>query len=59
MVRLGVDMGIVKDVDRMAINELFIMIQPAHLQKIEGKKLTSSERDARRAALIRQKLGGN
>ncbi len=59
MVRLGVDVGIVKDVDRMAINELFIMIQPAHLQKIEGKKLNSNERDARRAALIRQKLGGN
>ncbi len=58
MVRIGVDMGMVKDVDRKAINELFIMIQPAHLQKIEGKKLSSNERDARRAALIREKLGG-
>ena len=58
MVRLGVDVGIVKDVDRKAINELFIMIQPAHLQKLEGKKLSASERDAKRASLIRQKLGG-
>ncbi len=58
MVRLGIDVGMVKNVDRMAINELFIMIQPAHLQKIEGKKLSSAERDARRAALIREKLGG-
>ena len=58
MVRLGVDVGIVKDVERKAINELFIMIQPAHLQKLEGKKLTAAERDARRASLIRQKLGG-
>lgn len=58
MVRLGVDLGIVKDVDRNAINELFIMIQPAHLQKIEGKKLSASERDTKRASLIREKIGG-
>ena len=59
MVRLGIDMGIIKDVSRMAINELFITIQPAHLQKIDGKKLSSQERDIKRAALIRQKLGGD
>ncbi len=58
MVRLGVDLDIVKDVDRNAINELFIMIQPAHLQKIEGKKLSASERDTKRASLIREKIGG-
>src|SRR3989338_8820282 len=58
MVRLGVDLGVIKDVDRKAVNELFIMIQPAHLQKLEGKKLTAAERDTKRAHLIRQKLGG-
>ena len=58
MVRLGVDLQIIKDVGRKAINQLFIMIQPAHLQKIEGKKLSSSERDVKRASVIRQKLGG-
>ena len=58
MVRLGVDVSIIKDVDRKSINDLFIMIQPAHLQKLERKKLSSSERDVRRATLIRQKLGG-
>lgn len=58
MVRLGVDLDIVKDVDRKTINELFIMIQPAHLQKIEGKKLSANERDIKRAAVIRQKIGG-
>ena len=57
MVRLGVDMGILKGVAPNAINELFIMIQPAHLQKIEGKKLNAFERDTKRAAVIRQKLG--
>jgi len=59
MVRLGIDMGIIKDVSRMSINELFITIQPAHLQKADGKKLSSQERDIKRAALIRQKLGGD
>lgn len=59
MVRLGVDMGILKHVDTKAINELFIMIQPAHLQKIEGKKINAFERDTKRATVIRQKLGGN
>lgn len=58
MVRLGMDMGILKHVDQKTLNELFIVIQPAHLQKIEGKKLNAFERDTKRAALIRQKLGG-
>jgi len=59
MVRLGVDMGILKGVAPNAINELFITIQPAHLQKIEGKKLNAFERDTKRATVIRQKLGGS
>lgn len=58
MVRLGIDLDIIKDVDRKAINELLIMIQPAHLQKIENKKLSASERDITRASLIREKIGG-
>jgi len=56
MVRLGCDLGMVKDTDRRSINELFIITQPAHLQKIENKKLSSDERDVKRAQLIRSKL---
>lgn len=58
MVRLGIDLGILTHVNQANINELFITIQPAHLQKIEGKKLSPAQRDTRRAALIREKLGG-
>ena len=58
MVRVGIDLNIIKNVDRHAINELFLMIQPAHLQKLDGKKLSSAERDTKRASLIREKLGG-
>lgn len=59
MVRLGSDLGMVKDIDRSRINELFIITQPAHLQKIEGKKLSSEERDIKRAQIIRDKLNIN
>jgi len=56
MVRLGCDLGMFKDIDRRTINELFIITQPAHLQKIENKKLSSQERDIKRAELIRSRL---
>ncbi len=56
MVRLGYDLGLLKDIDGRKINELFIITQPAHLQKMEGKKLTQQERDVKRAQIIRSKL---
>jgi len=58
MVRLGVDMGMIADIDRRAVNELFILTQPAHLQKIEGRLLSSAQRDVKRANLIRRRLEG-
>lgn len=54
--RLGRELGII-DIDIKKINELLLLIQPAHLQKIEGKKLTMKERDIKRAELIRKRLG--
>ncbi len=56
MVRLGCDLGMIKELNRRTINELFIITQPAHLQKIENKKLSAQERDVKRAELIRNKL---
>ncbi len=56
MVRLGLDLEMIKDIGRRAINELFITTLPAHLQKLENKKLTSQERDVKRAQLIRERL---
>ncbi len=57
-IRLGIDMDILKDLTIPVINELFILTQPAHLQKMEKKVLSHSERDLKRAELIREKLGG-
>lgn len=56
MLRLGVDLNIVRDVQRSHINEMFILTQPSHLQKFENKKLTANERDIKRAQLIRERL---
>jgi protein arginine kinase len=55
--RLGVNLGLVKDVHIDSLNELFILTQPAHLQKLEGKKLEEVKRDLVRATLIRNRLG--
>ena len=44
---MGVHLGRVKDVDIRTLNELFLLTQPAHLQKLSGRKL---EGDIRRAA---------
>ena len=56
MLRLGVDMGVIKTVDIHTVNELFILAQPAHLQKYAGKALSQKERDVMRADMIREKL---
>ena len=57
LVRVGVDLGIIKQLDRTLINELFVITQPAHLQKLEKKKLSPNQRDVKRAEIIREKLG--
>ena len=59
LVRLGIGLGIVKQLSVQKLNELFILTQPAHLQKLAGKELSPSERDIRRAELIRSRLGDN
>jgi protein arginine kinase len=56
--RMGVNLGRVKDIDIRTINELFLLTQPAHLQKLQGRKLEGDVRRAVRADYIRQRLGG-
>ncbi len=59
LVRLGVNLGLIKDIPIATVNELFVLSQPAHLQKTERAKLNSHERDAVRARYIRERLSGN
>ncbi len=55
-VRLGVNMGLLDDVNINTVNELFIHTQPAHLQKLMGSVLDGEERNAARARYLRQRL---
>lgn len=58
-VRMGVEMGIIKDVESGVLNSLLVETQPATLQLVANESLTDKERDYRRAKLIRQRLKGN
>src|SRR6266487_4370532 len=56
LMRLGVDVGLFPGVDRALADELFILTQPAHLQKQHSEKLTAEERDLLRADMVRERL---
>src|SRR5690242_10999751 len=56
LMRLGVDMGVFPGVDRALVDELFLVTQPAHLQKQHSEKLTAEERDLLRADMVRERL---
>ena len=57
MVRLGVTVGQIADVDFETLNELFLLAQPAHLQRILKGTMDRRERDEARATFIQQRLG--
>ncbi len=56
ILRLGVDLEMLPEEYRIEIDELFIRTQPAHLQKDWERKLSTEERDALRADLLRARL---
>ena len=53
---MGVDLRLFDAVDRAAIVELLLDIQPAHLQRLCGKAMGAEQRDIMRAGLIRRRL---
>jgi len=56
LLRLGVDLGLFPDMDRAVVDELFVLTQPAHLQKLRSGKLSPEERDLLRADMVRERL---
>jgi len=56
LVRMGVDLDVFPAAARGVVDELFIVSQPAHVQKAAERKLTAEERDVFRADLIRERL---
>lgn len=55
-VKLGSALGLEMKWKGDALDELTVLIQPAHIQEMMDKELTSEERDIVRAKLISQKL---
>ncbi|MBX6312013.1 MAG: protein arginine kinase [Isosphaeraceae bacterium] len=56
LVRLGINLGLIDDLEIPTVNELFIQTQPAHLQKLQGAPLEVDERNVARAAYLRSRL---
>ena len=54
--RLGVDLELFPGAERSLVDELFILTQPAHLQKQFSDKLSAEERDLLRADMVRERL---
>ena len=55
-VRMGVNLGLIHDLNIPTINELFLRTQPAHLQKLTGGELDTSDRNIERARYLRRHL---
>lgn len=58
-VRLGVHLGLVRDVAPDALNEMLLLTLPAHLQTMEGRRLAGLERDTVRARRLSERLAMN
>jgi protein arginine kinase len=56
-VRLGVVTGLVPGATLRTVQDLFVLVHPAHLRRQVGRALDSAgERDVQRAALLRERL---
>jgi len=53
-IRLGTDLGIIKELNDQKVNQIQLYTKPANLQKYMGKQYNSYERDIKRAEAIKQ-----
>lgn len=57
-VRMGVNIGLIDDIEIQTLNELFVLTLPGHLQKLQGRELDSTQRNIVRASYVRKRLDG-
>jgi protein arginine kinase len=57
--RMGINLGLIDNLEIPVINKLFIHTQPAHLQILRGTLLDSADRNAERAHYLQQHLRKN
>jgi protein arginine kinase len=55
-VRLGIFTGIITDVPHQTVNQLILLTQPAHLQRVLSKEMDQNNRREARAELVRTQL---
>ncbi|MFB3892712.1 MAG: protein arginine kinase [Phycisphaerae bacterium] len=58
LVRMGVDLGRIKGIELKTINEMFLMSQPAHLQRAAGHEMSPLQRGELRADYLRRMIDG-
>src|SRR5476651_2402841 len=56
LLKLGLDMSMFPGTERSLVDELFMITQPAHLQKQFSDKLSAEERDLLRSDMVRERL---
>jgi len=57
-VRMGVNIGLIDNIEIQTLNELFVLTLPGHLQKLQGCELDSTQRNIIRASYVRKRLEG-
>ncbi|MCP4098147.1 MAG: protein arginine kinase [Mariniblastus sp.] len=55
-VRMGINLGLIGDLEIPEVNQLFIRTQPAHLQKLRHSELDTDERNVERANYLHSQL---
>jgi protein arginine kinase len=55
-IRLGLAMNWLKNMGWSELDELFLLVQPAHLQRRAARNLSPEERDEQRADLLRERF---
>jgi len=49
-------LGIIGNINLRALNQLMILVQPAHIQRLFKHKMDAAERDFHRANIVRDHL---
>ena len=55
-VRMGINLGLIEDLEIPTVNQLFIHTQPAHLQKLRGSELDTTDRNIERALYLQRHI---
>ena len=56
-VKLGVELGIIDNIDMKTINSLFVLTRPAMIQLEAKQEIDAGERDIKRAEIVKKYLG--